>query len=111
VGEADVGRGGSPQRNRGESFHCYGKGERAEGAEFLIGKGIDILYTREDFAGKGPTYVFSDAEVEVRNADVTTLEELFTRDQVFPSPDTHYPSSTRESALGIDAEKEIDYTR
>jgi len=51
-----------------------GKGIRL--AEFLVGKGIDTLYTREDFEGKGPGYVFSDADVEVRRIDLKTLKEM-----------------------------------
>jgi cation diffusion facilitator family transporter len=51
-----------------------GKGIRL--AEFLVGKEVDIIYTKENFAGKGPAYVFADAEIEVRPADVTTLDEL-----------------------------------
>lgn len=51
-----------------------GKGIRL--AEFLVEKEIDILYTREDFEGKGPEYVFSDADVEVRRIDLKTLKEM-----------------------------------
>jgi hypothetical protein len=34
------------------------------------------LYTKEDFKGKGPVHVFSDAEVEVRKTELLTLDEL-----------------------------------
>jgi len=51
-----------------------GKGIRL--AEFLVEKGLDILYTREDFEGKGPGYVFSDADVEVRRIDLKTLNDM-----------------------------------
>lgn len=51
-----------------------GKGMKV--AEFLVEKGIDILYTRENFSGKGPVYVFSDAEIDVREIDVGTLADL-----------------------------------
>jgi cation diffusion facilitator family transporter len=51
-----------------------GKGIRL--AEFLVEKGIDILYTKEDFEGKGPGYVFSNADVEVRKIYLKTLKEM-----------------------------------
>ena len=52
------------------------KGKGMKLAEFLVEKGIDILYTRERFDGKGPEYVFSDAEVEVKKTDVKKLSNL-----------------------------------
>jgi predicted Fe-Mo cluster-binding NifX family protein len=51
-----------------------GKGLRL--AEFLVEKGVDVLYTREPFEGKGPRYVFSDAGTEVRKTDMKTLKDL-----------------------------------
>jgi cation diffusion facilitator family transporter len=51
-----------------------GKGLRL--AEFLVGKGVDVLYTRESFEGKGPQYVLSDAGIEVRKTDMKTLKDL-----------------------------------
>lgn len=54
-----------------------GKGIRL--AEFLIDKGIDVLYLTKDFEGKGPEYVFSDAEVEIRSTDIEKLEDLINR--------------------------------
>lgn len=57
-------------------FKAMEKGKGIRLAEFLVEMGIDILYTRESFAGKGPAYVFSDAEIEVRVADATTIDEL-----------------------------------
>jgi len=51
-----------------------GKGIRL--AEFLASKDIDVLFTREDFAGKGPAYVLAEAEIEVRSAEAVTLDEL-----------------------------------
>ena len=46
------------------------KGKGIKLAELLIGKEIDILYTKEAFEGKGPQYVLSDAEIEVRETDL-----------------------------------------
>jgi cation diffusion facilitator family transporter len=51
-----------------------GKGIRL--AELLVEQGVDILYTKERFEGKGPEYVLSDAGVEVRSTDMKTLREL-----------------------------------
>ncbi len=51
-----------------------GKGIRL--AEFLVEKRIDILYSKELFRGKGPEYVFSDAEVEVIKTDKKNLKDL-----------------------------------
>lgn len=48
--------------------------ERGKGilaAEFLIQKGIDVMFMKKDFVNKGPTYVFSDSNVEI----VLTAEE------------------------------------
>jgi cation diffusion facilitator family transporter len=52
------------------------KGKGVKLAEFLVERGIDILYVKEHFEGKGPEYVFSNAEVEVRITDCNTLHEL-----------------------------------
>ncbi|MDD2309478.1 MAG: cation diffusion facilitator family transporter [Desulfuromonadaceae bacterium] len=60
-------------------FMATEKGKGIRLAEFLVGMQIDILYTREVFSGKGPAYVFSDAEVEVRTADTATIDELVAR--------------------------------
>jgi predicted Fe-Mo cluster-binding NifX family protein len=45
-------------------------------AELIIEEGVDIVYTRERFDGKGPEYVLSDAGVEVSFTDLQTLGEL-----------------------------------
>lgn len=42
--------------------------ERSKGimsAEYLVKNGIDFVIVKKDFSGKGPAYVFSDANVEV----------------------------------------------
>ncbi|HBA73641.1 MAG: hypothetical protein A2X82_05470 [Geobacteraceae bacterium GWC2_55_20] len=57
-------------------FTTMEKGKGIKLAEFLVDRGINVLYTREDFGGKGPAYVFSDSEIEVRAADVVTLDKL-----------------------------------
>jgi len=45
-------------------------------AEFLTGKEVDVLYASEDFAGRGPAYVFADAGIVVRATEAENLDEL-----------------------------------
>jgi cation diffusion facilitator family transporter len=52
------------------------KGKGIKLAELLIDKGIDIIYTKEVFEGKGPKYVLSNAEIEVRKTDLKDLNDL-----------------------------------
>ncbi|KPK36264.1 MAG: hypothetical protein AMK70_02945 [Nitrospira bacterium SG8_35_1] len=52
------------------------KGKGIKLAELLVEQEIDILYTKEDFEGKGPHYVLSDAEVEVKKTDLKNLKDL-----------------------------------
>ncbi len=59
-----------------------GKGIRL--AELLIEQGVDILYTKKHFEGKGPEYVFSNSEVEVRITDLKTIKELVEFKKEFP---------------------------
>lgn len=47
------------------------KGKGILAAEFLLQNSIDVVIVKKDFSGKGPAYVFSDANVEV----VLTEEE------------------------------------
>jgi cation diffusion facilitator family transporter len=57
-------------------FASIEKGKGIKLAELLAEKGVDVLYTREVFEGKGPEYVLSDAEIEVRKTDLKELEDL-----------------------------------
>ena len=41
------------------------KGKGILAAEFLLQNSIDVVILKKDFSGKGPAYVFSDANVEV----------------------------------------------
>ena len=45
-------------------------------AAILTEKGVDILYTKKSFEGKGPEYVLADAGIEVRRADKESLTKL-----------------------------------
>ncbi len=51
-----------------------GKGIRL--AELLIERGVDILYAKKHFEHKGPEYVFSNADLEVRIIDLKNLKDL-----------------------------------
>jgi hypothetical protein len=42
---------------------------------------VDVIYTREDFAGKGPDHVLSDAEVKVRHTKLIHLKALLEEQQ------------------------------
>jgi cation diffusion facilitator family transporter len=52
------------------------KGKGIQLAELLVNKGVDILYTKEDFKGKGPEHVLSGADVEIRRTDLKALHEM-----------------------------------
>jgi cation diffusion facilitator family transporter len=45
-------------------------------SEWLVEIGVDRVYTRKLVEGKGPFYVFSSAEVEVRLTDARAIEEV-----------------------------------
>jgi predicted Fe-Mo cluster-binding NifX family protein len=49
------------------------KGKGIKLAEFLVENGVNVLYIMKPFEGKGPEYVFSNAEIEVR---ITNKEKL-----------------------------------
>jgi cation diffusion facilitator family transporter len=51
-----------------------GKGIRL--AEFLVGRGVDIVYAKKHFEHKGPEYVFSNADVEVLITNLNTIKDL-----------------------------------
>jgi predicted Fe-Mo cluster-binding NifX family protein len=70
---------GNVDMRKGDVIAYEGKGMSL--AEFLVERGIDILYTKEDFKGKGPEHIFSGAEVEVRKTDKKTLKELMISEQ------------------------------
>jgi cation diffusion facilitator family transporter len=52
------------------------KGKGIKASEWLVENGVDKVYTRKPFEGKGPSYVFASAEVEVRVTDARTVEEI-----------------------------------
>jgi cation diffusion facilitator family transporter len=57
----------------------YIKEEKAKGikvSEWLIQNGVDTVYTRKAFDGKGPSYVFSNAEVDVIVTEANEIYEI-----------------------------------
>ena len=52
------------------------KGKGIKVSEWLIRNGVDTVYTRKAFDGKGPSYVFSNAEVDVIVTEAKTVEEI-----------------------------------
>jgi predicted Fe-Mo cluster-binding NifX family protein len=52
--------------------------EKAKGirvAEWLVAQKVDVVLLKQSLRGKGPTYVFGDAGVEMQETTATTLEE------------------------------------
>lgn len=57
--------------------HC--SEARAKGirvAEWLVAQKVDVVVTGEDLGGKGPAYVLHDAGIEVRRAQLSSLQDL-----------------------------------
>jgi len=55
--------------------------ERAKGirvAEWLVAQKVDVVLLKQSLRGKGPTYVFGDAGVEMQETTATTLSEALT---------------------------------
>lgn len=52
------------------------KGKGIKVSEWLLQNGVDTVYTRKAFDGKGPSYVFSNADVEVMITEDKTIDEI-----------------------------------
>jgi len=52
------------------------KGKGIKVSEWLLQNGVDTVYTRKTFDGKGPSYVFSNADVEVIITEDKTIDEI-----------------------------------
>jgi len=52
------------------------KGKGIKVSEWLLDKGVDLVYSPRGFEGKGPGYVFSDAGVDVKVMEYKTLEDI-----------------------------------
>jgi cation diffusion facilitator family transporter len=52
------------------------KGKGIKVSEWLLQNGVDTVYTRKAFEGKGPSYVFSNAEAEVILTNAKTVAEI-----------------------------------
>ena len=55
------------------------KGKGIKVSEWLIQNGVDTVHTRKAFGGKGPSYVFSNADVEVITTGDKTIDEIHKR--------------------------------
>jgi cation diffusion facilitator family transporter len=56
----------------------YLEEEKAKGiqvAEWLVAQKVDVVLLRESLRGRGPTYVFGDAGVEIQNTEAPMLPE------------------------------------
>jgi cation diffusion facilitator family transporter len=52
------------------------KGKGIKVSEWLLQNGVNAVYTKKIFDGKGPSYVFSNADVEVIIAQDKTIDEI-----------------------------------
>ncbi len=60
----------------------FSQEERAKGikvAEWLVDHKVDVVFLKESLRGKGPTYVFGDAAVEMHQTDAATLDDALER--------------------------------
>jgi predicted Fe-Mo cluster-binding NifX family protein len=57
-------------------FQTVEKGKGIKVSEWLVSLGIDEVVTAKSFAHKGPYYVFSDNEVEMRQTEEFNLKEI-----------------------------------
>jgi cation diffusion facilitator family transporter len=53
------------------------KGKGIKVSEWLLQNGVDTVYTRKTFDGKGPSYVFSNADVEVMITEDRTIDAVY----------------------------------
>ena len=56
-------------------FLDEGRAKGIKVAEWLVKQGADVVFLKESLRGKGPTYVFGDASVDMRQTEVGTLDE------------------------------------
>jgi cation diffusion facilitator family transporter len=53
------------------------KGKGIKVSEWLLKNGVDTVYTKKPFVGKGPSYVFSNSDVEVIITEDKTIDEIY----------------------------------
>jgi cation diffusion facilitator family transporter len=58
------------------SFQHEEKGKGIKVSEWLVGLGVEEIITAKELAHKGPYYVFSDNQVEMRQTDTRNLTEM-----------------------------------
>ena len=73
------------QRIVANPFQQVERGKGIRVAEWLIGHNADVVFSREDLGGRGPTYVFGDAGIELRMTDAVDLDGVLA--QIKPSSD------------------------
>ncbi|MFP3866859.1 MAG: cation diffusion facilitator family transporter [Desulfobacteraceae bacterium] len=64
------------ERLLGNPFIEVPTGKGIKVAEWLLGLGVDEIITGKSFSGKGPFYVFSNANVEMIQTDLRSLDEI-----------------------------------
>ncbi len=60
----------------GNPYIAEEKGKGIKVSRWLIENGVDKVFTRKSFNGKGPAYVFSSSEVDVIVTDARKIEEV-----------------------------------
>jgi cation diffusion facilitator family transporter len=74
--DRQLGEGKSKRQDIIENpFQHVEKGKGIRVAEWLVQKKVDILLVKEDLQHKGPSYVFSNAGVEIHPTSASSLEE------------------------------------
>jgi cation diffusion facilitator family transporter len=89
---------GRPREERWLSNPYQGveKGKGIKVSEWLVGLGIDEIIAAKSFAGKGPFYVFSGNEVEMRQTNGRNLNEI--KESLIGSPEAG--SSGKDTTFG-----------
>ncbi len=62
-------------------FLTQEKGKGISLSEFLVEQGVDVVYIKTPFHGKGPEYVFADANVETYISKAKRLDELMRNEE------------------------------
>jgi predicted Fe-Mo cluster-binding NifX family protein len=57
-------------------FQTVEKGKGIQVSEWLVSLGIDEVITAKSFAHKGPSYVFSDNEVQMHQTEERSIREI-----------------------------------
>jgi cation diffusion facilitator family transporter len=82
-------------------FSSLDKGKGIKLAEMIAHEGVDIVYTKELFEGKGPEYVLSDAGIEVRPTNLKTVRELMELQEEQRGRDYEEDNSSRNTIAAV----------